>query len=275
MTEFIGFVKLKGGSGATTHVINFAKYQQKQGKNTLIIDTDYSTISATRRFFTNKELSDKIKPENEATSLFENNSNPTPLQVDERIWLIAGNMNLSNEEDRVKQGMGRRYLFFWAMKHMAEIQEKYDYVVFDPHNDNSMITQNVLLVADKLVIVADVDNDAMDLIPEVMKNINVIEKIEINPMTMESLVNAKIFVLGNKVKHVGRSHVQFKKDFEDLMKQHPDLFIGFVPDREMIHLTKIDNLTIFDLENQAKYQDASHRKFIKQVETIYQKICEA
>lgn len=271
MTIFHTVNKRKGGSGATTEIFNEAKYLQKQGKRVIMADFDVN-LSLTRRFIPEKEHDQRVKPENDVTHLFKKDGNPIPLQVDENIWLFPGNPELALMTNEIMQGMGRKYVLIWVAKHLKEIQEKYDYFLIDTHNDGSIITENALVVANKVINIVDVDGDSMEQISEVINHVEALKGLEVNPITLETFVNAEVVVVGNKIKYVGEDSRKFKEDFELLMEKKPEMFLGYFHERAIMAKTKTANQSIFDLKEEPRYQDASHRAFFQEAETVFHKI---
>lgn len=259
----------KGGVGKTTLAFNGAYYLKTQGYRVLLIDLDPST-NLTFRF----EEAIDIDVEHTVEAFFKGEAAPKPLQVDEQIDLIAGHAGLPLLQREIEQGMQRRYLLAWYYQNLQELEEKYDYILIDTHNDHSVITNNALVIADKVLAIANVDADAMGKLALEEAHVEHLKKMEMDFVTGKSFVNAQVVKVGNKVKKGSEARADdrnFALAFEQLVAKDSS-FLGYFYESGQMAKAKTENKTIFHLKDDPRYQQKCHKVNYEQTEQLFEKI---
>ncbi|WP_262489541.1 ParA family protein [Listeria monocytogenes] len=113
--------------------------------------------------------------------------------------LIAGFEGLSELTKELEAGKGRGYLLSWFYANIEEIEQKYDFILIDTHNGFSILTYNAIALADTVVVIADIDEDAIEKLTVEEQHIEELKGSFVNPMTNQSFVNAQLVKIGNKV----------------------------------------------------------------------------
>jgi chromosome partitioning protein len=282
MTQIITTNIEKGGVGKTTITVNGAAYLAKKCKQKiLLIDFDPSSnltnrfldkIPKSLQFFDEKKQGFAIDPNFTVKRFFDGDGNPDVIKINDKIDLIAGFADLYALKSEIEQGRGRYYLMNWLFSDSTET-DRYDYILIDTHNDNSIITDNALAIADKILAVVDVDGDSMEKIQSEVAHIEKLKQLMIEPQTGKSYVNAEVVVVGNKVNHTGKNHQIFKSVFNDLMTQDAKHYLGYFPFRDATFgRTKTENAMLVDLEEKEQFKTASYRQFFKASYQLYDKV---
>lgn len=256
----------KGGVGKTTITYNGAYYlAQRQGQRVLVVDMDDS-CNMTNRFRDSIET-----PVSEISTVraFFTGGLPQPLEVGQNIDLIAGDMHLSDLTREVEQGAGRGYLLNWYYKNQKQLDDDYDFILFDTHNDFSIFTDNVISLADVVIAIADIDEDAITKLAQEESHIESLKDAFKNPMTGESFVSAQLVKIGNKVQSNTRDSHEFRAAFEQMMKVDPN-FLGYFEFRSLFAQTKTTGRSLVELE--PEYQRANYREFFTRTWKLYDRI---
>ncbi|MCW2281190.1 ParA family protein [Lactococcus lactis] len=273
----------KGGVGKTTIIYNLAYYLQKvKHQRVLLADFDES-MNLTNRFIQPQKQASSIKLENQVTRFFSSKQAPVPLQVDKGIDLIAGDAKLSAWLKEIQEGKQRNYLLSWYYANKEALEERYDYILFDTHNDHSMITDNVLAVSDKVLAIADVDSDSMGKLTEEQNYVEALKKIVANPMTGESFVSARVLKIGNKVEaeaaknpdcsKATKDHRLFVQAVQTLMSED-ESFLGYFWQRGPFAKAKTENQSLFHLKTDPRYNKKNNQLFYESSEALFERIAQ-
>ncbi|MCL2676882.1 MAG: AAA family ATPase [Streptococcaceae bacterium] len=259
----------KGGAAKTTTAFESADYLEQKGKRVLMVDCDPS-MSLTYCYIPLRESEKRVKEENTVLNLFEVNGEVEPIQVSEKIWLIAGSSYLYGKIDEITRGMGRRYLLAWFAKHQDWINENFDYVFFDTHNDGSIIVENAMVLADTIIIPIDVDADSIRTVAEVEHHLEELKALEIHPLTQESFVQAKTMKVGTKVGTEANAK-RFTKDFSDLMVADHS-FVGWFEHTPIIGTAKVTNEPLSVLKQKSSNKTTTMKQFIARIDDVFYKM---
>jgi|GEM_PF-320480 len=257
----------KGGVGKTTITFNGAFYlAEKEDKRVLLIDMDDSK-NLTKRF------SDYLKrPTPESSTVkefFVGSGKPEPVKITERLSLIAGYEGLPELTKEVEAGKGRGYLLSWFYANIDEIEQNYDFILIDTHNDFSIFTDNAIALADTVVAIADIDEDAIEKLTVEEKHIEELKGSFVNPMTNQSFVTAQLVKIGNKVQsNTNDSHL-FRQAFEEMKKVDP-CFLGYFEFRTLFAKAKTTRVPLTQLEEH--YTSASFKEFYQRTWALYYEI---
>lgn len=257
----------KGGVGKTTLTYNGAFYlANKKDNKVLLIDMDKS-CNLTNRF--KNFLPEIIHPENTVEEFFTRTQNPIPVTVTENIDLICGYSDLATLSKDVEAGKGKGYLLSWYYSNIDKIEEKYDYMLIDTHNDLGIFTDNAIAMSDYVIAIADIDEDAIEKINLEADHIEKLKNDFVNPMTGESFVNAQLIKIGNKVQSNTSDSHAFRKAFEQMMKVD-NHFLGYFEFRTLFAKAKTTGQSLVELESD--YNSLSYKKFFEETWNLYEKI---
>lgn len=284
MTTILSTNIEKGGVGKTTLTFNGGYFLAKRrDKRVLLIDMDES-MNLTNRFIDRKIpkhllYQDRRKQgiavdENYSVKKFFLNGGEDPniISVDENIDLIAGSSTLSELLDTIKNEMQRMYLLAWFYRNREKLEQMYDYILIDTHNDHSMITDNALVLSDIVIAPVDVDKDSMEKLASEEQHLAYLKKIVREPLSNQSYMNARIVKIGNKVGHIGEANHTFKRVLLQAMEADPSI-LGYFPFREATFgRTKTEDLPITVLEERKEFQTKSFQQFYEHTYNLYDKI---
>lgn len=141
----ISVTNLKGGVGKTTLCFHFAYLFAEQNKKVLLVDIDpQGNLSSCY-------LSEIPKKENHVKLLFENEI-PLPLKINEKIYLIASDIELSKYELQIKL---ESYFKLKAYFSLPDVKKTYDVVLVDTPPSLNIFTSNALIASDCTLCVVD------------------------------------------------------------------------------------------------------------------------
>lgn len=244
-----------GGAGKTTISYNGADYlANKKHKKTLLIDCDQS-CSLTDRIF--KRLGEKhdidymelyntfSEDDYSVKAIFEGH-NPTPIEVSENLDFIAGYNLLSEIEPKVKNKFSWKAMSFWEKKNQ-DFLSKYEYLIIDTHNDETenIYLTSAYLIADKIVAILPVDETVIKKVEDVITRNDLLKLVE-------DKAHADVIVVGNKFSEKDNARKQFKHNFEKLMVEKPETYVGYFEDRSAMAQAKINGTPITEVKERDK-----------------------
>lgn len=257
----------KGGTGKTTVTYNFGCYSaDKKNLKTLLIDIDKSQNLTTR--FEKQLRQYTLKPENTVNNLFRDRE-VEPLNVRHNIDILIAGEGLGDVQDEIKgEPNSHLILFSWIVKNYKALNEKYDLIWIDTHNDHGLLTKNAWAVSDLVLGVTDPSKDGFVAIIKQGKAINELKSKLVNVVTGEELMVAKYEFIGNKVKYNTKSSREFKSTVKDVKN-----YMGFIPDRELMNITSLEMQPISDLASEHNiYRD--NKEFIENLYSLFDEILE-
>lgn len=248
---------LKGGVGKTAISKTLAKFLSMYGK-TLLIDSDESG-NATRGFV------NEYQEENKLSNIFRNKP-VSPLTITPNLDIICGSSELKKVNAELYHRANKEMIFKrWLIQNRLE--EIYDYIVIDTHNDSGNITTNMLVASDFVLGVTEPSGDSFKGLLELKSYIEQLSQDFIDFQTGESLVKAELLFLGNKLE----GNTNSSRNFQDTISDMPE-FIGSIPKREIFNTATLQQKTIFDLMDEDTYQTTSFKKFFTEVIGVFDEI---
>ncbi len=237
--EIITFSAIKGGVGKTTLSYNFAQYLSFLGKKVLMIDLDHqcnlsqifgiyeqdNTVLSLFRRMEELSINDKVKIHN----------------VDTNIDLISGFLRLDEYEKRMSTIEGKdMQLYMWLYDNYEEYElSKYDYIIIDTHPGFSISTRNAMVVSHKIVSPNKPSGVSRDSDENIKYRLESLKKELIDFKTRESYVTAKLYFVGNMVKH----NTKLSLDFKNAMEKDEN-YIAYFPEKELINKSIIENKAV-------------------------------
>lgn len=146
MAKVIGFCNQKGGTGKTTSIVNLACFLALAQKKTLLIDVDpqanaSSGLGVNRdelEFTIYEVLTGKVSPDQTIIRSKVNN-----------LYVIPSDASLSGAEIELVGLENREY----SLRQVTtEVREKFDFVLLDAPPSLSLLTLNILVASDSVII---------------------------------------------------------------------------------------------------------------------------
>jgi len=257
MSKTITFSASKGGVGKTTMTFNFASYLTQKGFRVLLVDSDYQgNLSSTYESYTNQ---------NTLYNIF-TDGNVEIRSINPLLSLIPASPHLDELEGVLQSKNNKNFMMMmWLQDHLKEIQD-YDYILIDTHPEFGTLTKNMIAVSDYVVVPLEPSEygfiqskQQFDLRKKEFRE--AAEDIR----TRESLIEAKVLYLANRVKHNTRS----SHEFGQLINQIDDL-VAVLNEREVFNSSTMLKTPVFELE-QAKRSP----KTLEQINAAYQQLLES
>lgn len=147
----ISLLNLKGGVGKTTSAVNIAKGLANKGRKVLLIDTDMQANATSVFISEDKTNSDDYK--SFADMLIDKAANPLSYMypINENLDVIGGDLSIASTELNLRQDFTRPTPEI-LKKNLEKIKDKYDYCIIDCSPTLSLLTINVILASDQVII---------------------------------------------------------------------------------------------------------------------------
>ena len=154
----------------------------------------------------------------------------------------------------------------WFVKNSKELNQKYDYIILDLPPAWNLLTKNGVAVADKVISPMEPSRFGYESHTKVLQSVSTLKKEVVDPVSGKSYVSAKIYFLGNRVKHNTNS----SKEFLEALKNINDV-IGIVPEKEAINTSMLLKKGIFDYLEETG-QTHTQNKFIASLKKVFNQI---
>jgi len=170
----IGIINQKGGVGKTTTAVNLAAYLAGEGYRTLLIDED-SQGNATSGLFMDKKAFAKtlydvlVNDEPPKNAIF-----PTEIK---NLSVLPSSLALAGAEVELVGEIGREHML---RRGIAEIREKFDFILIDCPPSLGLLTLNALTASDRLIIPIQAEFYALEGLTQLMKTVNTVTR-RLNP----------------------------------------------------------------------------------------------
>ena len=256
--EIIVVAMKKGGVGKSTLLFNLINYLTVvKKKKVMAMDGDESCNLT----FSYPNI------DNDSSSMFDlfQNQEIKVAKVNDKLDIIKGSELLNDDELNLNKNKDSDYmkLFNWFVNN-PDLENKYDYVLIDTHNDESVLTRNFLVVAD---IVLGVSEPSRTGYRAWFKLQNTIASLK----NKFSFMVAKPYIIANKVKFVANNLPTSSRIFLESV-ENDDNYLGLIPDKELIASSLLKNQGIFSLKEQDLKLAEKNKKFYQNIETIFEKI---
>ena len=264
--KYIAFYFDKGGTGKSTGSFNFAGLcADVLNKRVLVIDGDRSrNITNTFHVYADYTIADVFKT---GKYQFCKTENPN-------IDVLAGDDTFTDDGVNMDKA-NTKYMEFvtWIFHHKDLIDQEYDFVVIDTHNDKSRVTWSLLVATDIIVNVVSPDGDCFKALNETDEFIeSEIKPGSIPAMSRESVFNADNLILANKIVIRGNNVTSSSKEFIKRIKQF-DNYIGTIPHRKELEESRLLGESVFvNYLRQSKSKQEELKMMILNIFKIYQNI---
>ena len=151
-------LNLKGGVGKTTTAINLAKGLSNNGFNVLLIDTDMQA-NASSIFLSDIMTGDDYK------SFADFLTERRPIEeyiynVDTNLDMLGSHLSVANSELQLRNDFVRNTSNV-LKKSLETINDKYDYCIVDCSPTLNLITMNIIIASQQIIIPVKVDKFAL------------------------------------------------------------------------------------------------------------------
>ena len=141
----IAVINQKGGVGKTTSAVNLSAALAEQGKRVWLIDLDPQAHASLHLGFGMQE---------EYLSVYDVLTDQTPMadvchQVDDNLWLSPSHIDLAAAEMELSGAVGREIIL---RDKMSEMDQNFDYIIFDCPPSLGVLTLNALTTADEIFL---------------------------------------------------------------------------------------------------------------------------
>ena len=270
--HIITFGMNKGGTGKTTITFNFGYKLAKMKKRVLFIDGDHSTNLT----FTMQMIADAKFDEESVLNIFTKTRKELfkpdvsmIYEINDYISFIPGNPNLTEKYLKMNENIQKGKLMYrWIAANYDLLEANFDYIIIDTHNDESLITQDFYVVSDLIIAVANPAGNSVRAYFQLQNLLLNMQEEYYHADTGESLVDAKVYLLGNNVSHIGSTSRIFNEEIQQV-----DSLIGIIPKKELLDSSLNINEDIFtQYEEMSNGERNKHQAFYDQINNVFQKI---
>lgn len=169
--ETKSLLNLKGGVAKTTTSVNLAKGLANKGFKTLIIDTDMQA-NATSIFLEEERWKDDYK--GFAELLVDEKLEDVDqyiYNVGENLDMIGSSLAVAESEMKIRSSFNRNSSNI-VKKVLKKLDSKYDYCIIDCAPTINLITLNIIIASDEIIIPIKIDKFALEGYRTTLKNIN-------------------------------------------------------------------------------------------------------
>lgn len=171
MGKILGVVNQKGGVGKTTTAINLSACLAIEGLSILLVDCDPQANASSGLGVPRDDNRHSIYDVLVGTSLAEQVILPTEIQS---LWLLPGSKNLTGANVELTGVEGRESRLKNAL---APIRDNHDLVILDCPPALDLLTLNVLVAADSLIVPMQAEYFALEGISEL---VSTLERVRAN-----------------------------------------------------------------------------------------------
>ena len=166
----ISLLNLKGGVGKTTTAINLAKGLANQGKKVLLIDTDMQA-NATSIFLDKERMNPDYKGFAEILldEKLEDISHYI-YHINSNLDMIGSKLSVAESELKIRSSFNRNTSNI-VNKIVKKVSPHYDYCIIDCSPTINLITLNIIVASDEIIIPIKIDKFALEGYQTTLNNI--------------------------------------------------------------------------------------------------------
>lgn len=182
MGKILGVVNQKGGVGKTTTAINLAACLALEGLSILLADCDPQANASSGLGFQRDDNRHSIYDVLVGDSLAEQVILPTEIDT---LWLLPGSKNLTGANIELAAAEDRAIRLRRALQ---LIQAKYDLVILDCPPALDLLTLNVLVASDTLIVPMQAEYFALEGISELISTLERVRAAYNPTLTIEGVL---------------------------------------------------------------------------------------
>ncbi len=259
--KITSFAKIKGGVGATTIAYNYGEWLANKGYKVLFIDFDHQcNLTQTYNVFEN---------DGTVANIFNGKGEVNILPVKENIDLIAGYIRLDNLEKELetKSYKDMLLLYMWFEDNYdSKGLEKYDYIIIDCHPDFSTATRNAIIVSHAVLSPVIPSEHGYQAKFNLQERLEEFKTEAFDFKTRESYVTAKLYFLGNMIKHNTKSSKELVVSLKD-----DENVLAMIPQKELFNRSTLDKKSLSDMMKDKELY-SRNKAFFKDIDFTFHKI---
>lgn len=258
--KIITFAAIKGGVGKTTLAYNYGEWLASKGQKVLLIDLDHQ-CNLTQTY-------DVFESDGTVANIFKGKGEVTIHSVKENIDLIAGHIRLDNIEKELETKAYKDMLLYMWFEDNYESKNlgQYDVILIDCHPDFSTATRNAIIVSHAVLSPVIPSEHGYQAKFNLEERLEGFRKEAFDFKTRESYVTAKLFFLGNMIKHNTKS----SKELVASLKKESNV-LAMIPQKELFNRSTLDKISLSDMkQDKSIYQH--NKKFFDDLDVTFKAI---
>jgi chromosome partitioning protein len=262
--KIITFTAIKGGVGKTTLTLNYGDWLAKHGKKVLLIYLDHQCNLTT--------VFEKTRRNNTIAEAFKENDNAQKVKIDSvgpNLDLIAGFIDLDVLGSYLENNSNKEMMLFMWFKNNSDSLSltDYDYILIDTHPDFSTITKNAIAISNYLLSPITPSEHGYNAKFDLETRLEKFRKSLFDYRTRETYVDAKLFFIGNMIRHNTSMSRDLLKHIEG-----DETVATIIPERELFNKATARHASIFELANHDESILKQNQKFIENADHLFQEL---
>lgn len=255
--KIITFAAIKGGVGKTTLAYNYGEWLAAQGYKVLVIDLDHQCNLT--------QIYSLFETEGTVANIFKQAGDVTVHSVKNNIDLIAGYIRLDTVEKELEtKSYKDMLLYMWfADNYDSKNLEQYDYVLIDCHPDFSTATRNAIICSHDVLSPVIPSEHGYQAKFNIHERLEELKKEAFDFATRESYVTAKLYFIGNMIKHNTKSSKELVQSLSG-----EDNVLAMIPQKELFNRSTLDKTSLAEMkDDKILYQ--KNKKFFDDIDMTF------
>lgn len=170
MGKIVSFSNQKGGVGKTTTCVNMAAYIAAEGKKVLLVDMDPQGNATTGLGFSKSSLEQSVY----SVLIDDEKASDNILATEvENLEILPSSIELAGAEVELVYKKNRERVLKNAL---AEVRDRYDYIMIDCPPSLGLLTINALACADTVIIPIQSEYYALEGLSQLMNSISLVKQ---------------------------------------------------------------------------------------------------